>query len=1087
MFINAIRKTSWIILLLIISVGEVFSQTKVSGIVTGADNEPLIGVNIIVKGSQTGTVSDVDGKYEIQVPDGKAALIFSYLGYKTAEQPVGTSSTINIRLKEDSQIMEEVVVVAYGTQQKSHLTGAVASLKNDRLDEVAYSRVDQVMQGKIAGVRINNSDPTAGSAPQIRVRGMASISASQNPLVVVDGFPLPNDDGNAMASVSMNDVESIEVLKDAASAALYGSRAAGGVILITTKAGSSSKAQYSFKMYTGVKTVLKVPDILGTDAYVKRLYDEAALRMQDPAVDGVNMRFNMISDNERAMYLILHNYTGTPTDWVQEGLRSNGLMQNYQLAVSGGNKDVKYYLSGGYNGEKGIMKFSDYNKYTFRSKIDAKLSKKVSVGMNIAPTISKKVTPGNDFVDFPRFRDYIPVRHNAATAALTGKSIGDFAQVNDFSNLNLSGIGYNGEVWNLVGVSPWTSGNNTPVTVNNLSNITTDDYSVQSNAYLSLEIIPGLIFKTSDGFFGQYKEYNDAEQTAASKPGVPNQLNRQLTFHTELLTENTLTYTKSFNKQHNLQILAGFTAQKSNDRYNAILGTSFPSDDMMSFNLTNTFVPDDGSNLKFPFVNNTTSFYYGDALVSVLGRINYDYLGKYLASVSFRTDGSSKFAQGHKWGSFPGASVGWRVSEESFMKPLEWLSNFKLRASYGVTGNNSIPQYAYMNTVGAANYALGAGMVSLPQYALANPDITWEQTKEANYGMDLGFLNNRFSLSVDYYNSETRALLLKQPTMLITGHMTAWNNIGRVQNRGLEIEVNTTEITNKNFTWKTSANFSTNKNKLLSLGGQDQLITTGARGDAYIAIVGQPSIQFYGYKTAGVYTTFEEVQAALYDPNTGNKINYGQFTPTIGGIKVLPREGADGNLVVDAGSRQTLGTPYPNFIWGMTNTLSYKDFDLSIAMQGSQGGKLWNGYIYYGEQTRYNTAYMKNRYVSPMFPGDGKTPAYSANGIGTSAANLCITDYAIEDASYAVLRDVSLGYTLPKRIMQKIGLNSLRIYASGQNLVYLMGSNYRGINPEARKTGAWLGYDYGSPLVDGFQSGAFPLARTYSLGLDLQF
>jgi len=1083
---NREKRFLCVLLFLAFNILSIFAQIKVEGTVTDKNKAPLIGASITVKGSQISAISDTEGKYSIEVPNSKSVLSFAYIGFVTVERVVGTNSTIAVVMEENTQALDELVVVAYGTQQKSHLTGAVASLKNDKLDELAYSRVDQVLQGKMAGVRVNNSDPTAGSAPQIRVRGMASINASSSPLVVIDGFPMPREDENALASINMADVASIEVLKDASSAALYGSRADGGVIMITTKSGSAGKPQYSFKMFTGIKKIIKVPDMLSTDQYVKLLYSEAALRMQDPAVNGTNMKFNMISDNEKAMYLILHDYDDGPTNWVQEGLRPNGFIQNYMLNVSGGNKDLKYYLSGGYTGETGVMKYSNYDKYTFRSKIDSKLSKKATVGLNISPSISRQISPGNDFVDFPRFQTWLPVRHNAATAALTGKNIGDYAQANDFSNLNLSGIGYNNEVWNLTGVTPWTSGNNTPVTVNDLVSNVTDDYKLQSNAYFSYEIIPGLIIKTSDGFFGEYKEFNKAQQTAATKPGLPNQLNRQITFHTELLTENTLEYSKKISG-HSIQALAGFTAQKSNYRYNQIVGTSFPTDNVMSFNLTNQILVDPGDG------SGTTSLYWGDALVSVLGRLNYDYMGKYLASVSFRSDGSSKFAQGHKWSSFPGASAGWRVSEEPFMKSLSGVSNFKLRFSYGVTGNNSIPQYSYMNSMNAANYVLGSGTGSSVQGMastdpfLGNSLIKWEQTQEANYGIDMGFIRNRFSVSIDYYNSTSIQLLLQQPTMLITGHKTAWNNIGKVQNRGLEIELNTTNITNKKFKWTTSANFSTDKNKLLSLGGQDQLIMTGARGDTYIAIVGQPSIQYYGYKTDGVYTTFDEVNAAMYDPNTGAKINYGQFTPTIGGIKVLPRVGADGNLVVDANSRQTLGSPFPDFLWGMTNTLSYRDFDLSIVMQGSQGGKLWNGNIYYIEHTRYNEAYIKNRYVSPMFPGDGKTPAYSSNNIGTSGANLCVTDYALEDASYAALRDVSLGYTLPKKIMKKIGLSSLRIYGSAQNLVYLMGSNYRGINPEARKTNTWLGYDYSNPLVDGFQSGAYPLARTYTVGLDLQF
>lgn len=1070
-----IRNWMSVLVLLFLSTGQLLAQVRVSGTVTDSSKEPLIGVNITISGTKTGTITDFNGRYSIDVPNSKSVLVFSYIGYKTMLRDAGTSGVVNVTLVEDAMEIEDVVIVAYGTQKKSHLTGAVSSLKTEKLDEVPVARVDQALQGKLAGVQINNSNPEAGEAPQVRVRGMGSISATNDPLIVVDGFPVP--DGLSM--VSMGDIESIEVLKDAASSALYGSRAAGGVILVTTKSGNIKKPKYSFKMYTGIRNALRLPEMHTTDSYLQMLYDEAELRKQDPAINGISsetMAFNRATDHERAGLLLQKYFVDQPTDWLKEGLRAFGSSEYYMLSASGGDKNLKYYISGNYSGEEGIMKNSSYDKYTFRAKTDIKLSNYVTLGVNVSPTFSRQERPGTDLTDYIRFPSWMPIRHNEATAALTGRTVGDYAQPAEFNGLSISGEGLNGEMWNLAGVNPFSSSNQNPVSIRERISIFTDEYKLQANTYLTIDFSPHLQFRTSNGVYFSYKEYNRKEQTSAQKANNPNRLLRQMTMRRELLSENTLNYNNKWGN-HELSGLLGFTIQKSSYKYNQMVATNFPDEEMLSFNLASELILNSGS------IQGTTSDYYSDALASLLGRVNYAYQGKYLASFSLRADGSSKFAAGNKWGTFPAFSLGWRPSEEEFLKQFEWLSNLKARASYGFTGNNNIPQYAYMNAINTNNYVTGTGNGSLisgmssNSAALGNPDITWEQVEELNIGVDFGFFNSKVNLSVEHYNSNTVQLLLQQPAMFITGHQTFWNNIGRVNNKGWEFELTTTNISRRNFSWRTTANLSTNKNTLLNYGNKDREDHFGERNEIYRSIVGQPAIQFFGYKSDGVWTTYEEIEAAkAVTDEEGVPFTFSKYAPILGGLKV---QNTNNDNKIDADDRVPLGTPFPDFTWGITNSFNYKDFDLSFLFQGVQGVSVVNGNINYNEQLRLNKAYTNNRYVSPMFPGDGKT-VYSTN---TSGGDLMLSDYAIEDGSYAALRDFTLGYTLPETLVKRIKLSSIRAYVSAQNLIYLMAADYRGINPEARKTSS----QYNSPLIDGYQRGAFPLNRTFTIGIDLVF
>lgn len=1060
---------------------NVFGQSTITGKVTDAGNgESLIGATVLIKGTTQGTVTNIDGEFTLNVNSDTGTVVVSFIGYVDIETSYKVGQEINVDLAPNLETLEEVVVVAYGTQKKSHLTGAVASLKAEGLDEIAVSRADQALQGKLAGVQIVNTDAQAGSAATITIRGNASVSASSDPLIVIDGYPVPKgEDGFAM--VSMGDVESIEVLKDASSSALYGSRAAGGVILITTKSGSDKKTRYNFKMYTGISNAYKLPEVKNNIKYVEDLYAEGVNRMQDPAVDGdryVTERFYDVTDNEKLGYLYTKYLVSEPTDWIDEALRDNGTINSYQLSASGGSEKTQYYISGNYNSEKGIMERNEYNRLSLRTKVDVKLSEKVKVGVNFSPAYSQRERPNGDLTDYIRFHNYVPVYHTEATAAFTGKTVGEYAQVQDFYDLALTGVGADGTVWHEQANRAWTTGHQTPVSQRERSRRIDDKYMVSTNAYLSFDILPGLKFTTTNGVYYSYNEYNFSKKSNAEEEGDPNSLVREMTTLIDVLSENILSYQKTIGS-HNLNVIGGFIAQKTDNLYNEMEAEGFPDEERMSFNMATNIIKD-----------GTSSFYYNEALLSGLGRITYDYKGKYLVSGSVRADGSSKFAEGNQWGYFPSASLGWRVSEEPFLKSSNTISNLKVRASYGLTGNNEIPQYSYMNIIStktpntssfptrirnvAKDYSLGGlfSGLSATDDALGNPDLTWEKLEEINLGIDLGFVQNRYNVSIEYYDANSIDLLLTEPAMFITGHKSFWNNIGEVNNKGIEVELKANLISQSNFTWVLTGNIATNKNTLISLGSKEFQVLSGEKTDKYLNKVGEESVQFYGYKTDGVWASYDEVNAALADTS----FVYDIFAPEAGGLKVVD---IDGNDTLNTDDRTVIGSPFPDFTWGLTNTFTYKNFDLSFLIQGSQGGELINGDARNLEPLRKYESYTENRWVSPMFPGDGQT-TYNDN---TAPLELMSTDYVVEDASYIAMRELSIGYTLPTNIANKLLLSSLRAYVSGTNLFYFMGDSYRGTNPEARRTSS----EYDHPLVGGYQRGVFPITRTFTFGLDISF
>ena len=1023
---------------------------------------PLEGVTILIQNSNKGVTTKSDGTFSLTLNTPVKFVTFSYVGYLEQKVTLGTQTNYVISLVQDVSVQSEVVVIGYGTQKKSSLTGAISKFKNENLDEAPVSRIDQALQGKIAGLTIQNTSSEAGAAPKISIRGISSLYAGASPLIVVDGLPIPD----ALSFLNPADIESIEVLKDAASSAIYGSRGASGVIIITTKKGSMSKTKYNFKYSAGQKKDYKRYDIMTTMDYVKMLFNEVAFRAKDTTV---LQSTNTVLDADRASYIIETALRGnTSTDWQSEALRPGGF-KNIQLSASGGSKDIRYFLSGGYQNDEGMQNKSNYEKFNIRTRVDVDLTSKVKLSVNLNPSYAKKISPSQNFTNFWRAPAWLPVYHNDLTTALVNTNPqyasilpGDFAHPRHFSNLKYTGLMPDGTTWTtLTTANPSGSAQQNPRSDIMRSDMTSHEYRLQSSADLSVELAKGLIFKTIASSLMYYTNGVNFYEREYNSEGSLNKgvfINNK---YVDLLSENTLNYTKQTNKS-NLNILAGFTSQTTKVQSQQTTGIDFPSDDIRTLNSAAQIDK-----------SGTTGANNQIGLVSYLGRVNYAYDDKYLVSASYRTDGSSYFAQGNKWGQFPSISGGWVLSKEKLFSKIAWLSNLKLRKSYGVSGNNRIVDFAFLDLLYGANYTYGSGtgvttpgLVSSSSY-LSNPNITWESTKQDNFGVDVSLFSNRISLTLDIYKSVTDKLLLQQSAMAFTGVPQFWNNLGKLENKGFELEIITKNIQKKDFTWTTSANISQNRNKILELGTEAFLLNQGERTEVYRNKVGDPLVTFYGFKTDGVWLSQDQInKSGLTSTLTA------MFVP--GGLKVVDVN-KDGKI--DNSDRTDLGNPYPDFNWGITNNFKFKGFDFSFLIQGVQGGKLINGDPNYNESRRTIRTYNENRWLSALYPGDGKTP-YSTNGF-----NWMLTDYVIEDASYFALREVNLGYTIPAAAITRLKVNSIRFYFSAQNLYFHTAAGYRGLNPEGRFNNG----PYSSVLIDGYQRGSFPIPQTITAGIDINF
>jgi TonB-linked SusC/RagA family outer membrane protein len=1020
----------------------------IKGTVTDSKGAPLTGVSVRLKGTVTASMTNTAGEYSITVPGKQAVLVFSYISFISQERDAGDSTTINVVLKEDEIKLNEIVVVGYGEQKKKLLSTSISSLNAKQLQDRLVATPAEAMAGQVAGVNISQASGDPGSAPVIQVRGIGSIGAGNIPLFVVDGYPLNSPDN--FNQINPADIESIQVLKDAASAAIYGSRGGNGIIIVTTKRGAPGTTKFNFTANTGQQRVAKKIDVLSKDQYVDYV--------RDAFINGGKTVPAIYNDPSQL----------TNTNW-QDQIFRTGIQENYALSASGGTDKLRFNITGSYYKQNGIIKVTDFERYTLRAGIDASLTKKLKLSFNIAPsyaTNDQTATGGglNNATINGIGVNPTGIGGTVLSAILQPPILPVRNPNGDYSNVPVILSG-NGQIFN---GNPYN-----PVAVLDLYKDRTTTGRLLSNTALNYEIIKGLTFKTSLGFEAIINNRNwfvpstlmsDNAPTANLSNPVLGNVRARVTQGTNYnwVSENTLNYTRVFNKDHNLSLLAGYSFQRNTYNEGSQYGQNGTT--------TNSIV-------EYPTnagIILGSVGYSANALVSEFGRANYSYKDKYLFSASVRRDGSSRFGTNKQYAVFPAFSAAWRIGEEKFIQNLSYISEFKIRSSYGVTGNNNIGDYSSQSYAQQVNYVFGANagtqVFGFSPSSLANQDLTWETNKQLDFGIELGFLQDRIYLTVDAYRRVTSNLLLSRGVPAILGFATnILSNIGEVRNNGLEIALKTVNTTGR-FKWTTDMNISFTRNKVLSLTDDGSFVGYDAAfgyTNSIRVVPGEPISSFYGYKQIGVYKDANDV---------ANSAKWAAGGSNPGDIKYADIN-KDGKI--DAGDITNIGSPLPKFTYGMTNRFNYANFELSFLLQGSYGNKILNAadrYTnYYNGSFNVRTNAL-NRWRSPDDPGDGMTPR--ATNPNPSSVSV-VSTRNIFDGSFLRVRNVTLGYSLPSNWLRSLKVSSARIYLTGENLLTF--THYFGYNPEVN---VWAG---SSQPRYGVDQGTYPVARTVSLGLNVGF
>jgi len=1058
------NRSFWVIAIMsLFSWAQVFAQDaqKVSGTILGEDGSGLPGVSIIIKGTTSGTITDFDGKYTIDAAS-DATLVFSYIGYSAQEVEVGGRSVVEVTMAPDFQQLDEIVVVGYGTRKKSHNTGAIAQVEGGDLAGIQAARVDDALAGKLSGVLIQNQSGEPGADPKIQIRAASSLSGDSNPLIVVDGYPI----SGSLATVNPNDIESMEVLKDAASAAIYGSRGANGVILISTKKGKSGKASFSYNAYTSVsskyvkdiemlKTASEWADDLESDAY--------DLSEVDPGL--LNYRLNAYRNAPDVVSM---------EDW----LFRSGHTQSHDFSVSGGSDDVSVFASLGYLKTEGIVREQSFERYNGRLNLDAKLGDKFKTGLSINGNYSDQEIVPHDMRDLLRAYSIHPIYHTQASI--------DFVQQLDAQRQALADGGFTGNSipnsfdsgYRGVGLSnssiytlqpgdaaqEWHygrsqngiggSGDAGPAVKFDNARRFRKTYFANASSYLQYEIIEGLNVKTVLG-----ADINDSQEyfyqgTLADSRERSNQSDLDQTDlkRTSVLSETTVGYAKTIGDVHDISAVVGMEFQNFYFKGTSIVGTNVPVGQPVNYSFLNP--ADINTNLRDETVSRR----------SVFGRINYAYDDRYLASVSLRRDGDSRFGANNRYESFPAFSVGWNVHNETFYSS-EFLSNLKLRFSRGSLGTTSfLGSYDALSLLQAQPTSFGTGFL-IPSN-IANPDLTWQTNTETNIGVNMGFLGNRFTLGVDYYTSDIEDMLINQSVSEVLGTPSIVLNRGDVESSGLEIEIGAEILDKGPVTWTVSANLSTVNTEITSLGDLDALPHAvyggpSGRGPQFRNYVGGEIGEMWGYETTGQVETEH-----IADPSRNIGFSSSEYY-------VVDQNG-DGAIDPE-NDYVKLGTSAPDFYWGLNSQVSYKDFDLSLQFQGSQGGDVYNiDPIYWESQFggRLRSSFDND--------GDGIADHNGQHYQQTRNAHGAL----VQDASYVALRNMTIGYNLRPSFLSKVGLTSARIYFASTNLFYLMADGYTSFNPEGVEI---TNTGYLGPTTYGYQEGASPIVRSFTLGLNVNF
>ena len=1026
---------------------QLHGQNKsVSGSVTDDETgAPLVGVTITVQGSKSSTTSDALGNFTISIPPDASVIQYSYVGYTGGDISIGNGS-FNIKMKKSFGKLNDVVVVGYGTQSKRAVTGSISSVKYDDFKDRSNSNIAQSLAGELPGVSITQAQGSPTSAPIIRIRGTSSITAGTSPLIVVDGMALENFNLN---NINPQDIASIDILKDASSTAIYGSRGANGVVIVTTKLGRAGQTNVTGTIEYGIQDAPRRVDLMDAQQFIQYYVDahNNAWVASDPS--------HLASDPNSvrgSQYKIPEDFTTNPsqfgkgTNWQDVMFRNSAPLLNAQLSVSGGTDKTQFLFSGGYLDQTAILDANYYKRLSLRTNIKHIISDHFTIGSNIAFTGSNDRTDGtagkSDVISLGLQSDpFLPVYTETGSLGFRDPN-SEWYRFIPYSDII---------EWHPYSLTREIAAKN-------------KSYNTLATGYLEYKIIEGLKFRTSINgnlYNNKYDSYAN-NRLGYGYSSVPRaQGVTRTNYELNWLLENTLTYDKRFNK-HSLNILAGYTSQHDRTEFSQLVSNNFPND----------LVP----TLNAGTASSGTSTASEWSLLSLLGRITYNYNARYFLAATIRRDGSSRFGQNTKWGYFPSASGGWLITSEKFMNNINAISNLKLRASYGVAGNNQIPNYGSISLLSPSNYVSGTSLANgLTISSIPNPNLQWEKTNQFNVGLDISFIQNRFNLTAEFYNSITNNLLLNVPVPDITGFSTQLTNIGKVRNRGMEFSLNTHNLTGE-FTWTTDFNISYNRNKVLQLGpGNAPLLFT----DFVVQVkteVGQSISNFYGYIFDGVYNTQDEIS---HSPHVAG---------TMPGEPIVRDVNKDG--VIDANDQTTLGNAQPDFVSGITNIFNYNGIEFSFMFQGSFGSEITNQLTrYLGIWNGGRNAYadVANYWRSPTDRGDG---VHFKPSINPTATEQSFSNYWVEDGTWVRLKNIRLSYSLPKKWLGRSPVKSMRLYVNAEN-VHLW-SKYKNFDPEnttypatvpsststnALPTGAFYGVDYGS----------YPIVRTVSFGAKVNF
>ncbi len=1036
----------------------VFGQ-NITGQLLHEDQLPVIGANVIVKGTTQGTITDIDGNYEINANPGDV-LIFSYIGYLTEEVTVGDESTISVVLRSDSQALDEVVVVGYGTRKKSHSTGAISQLEGGDVAAIQANRVDDALAGKLPGVLIQNQDGAPGADPKIQIRAASSISGDANPLIVVDGYPI----SGSLATVNPNDIESLEILKDAASAAIYGSRGANGVILVTTKRGKTGKPRFSYNGYFSTSSKYRGNILKSGPEWAKFAREEIAagnwdLTQIDP--DFVEYRLSAYENSPGAI---------SPEDW----LFRNGKSAVNNLSITGGTEDINYFASLGYLNTEGIAITQGFERYNARLNLDAKIGNRFKTGLNLNGFVGDRDIVGHDMRDLLRAYGVHPIYHTEASIAFVqdldrqAQALGLAAFDNGYrggdapfnnsiytlepgmtaqdwhygrANNGIGGSGDAGPATKLDNTDRWQK-----TLFGNLSSYLQFNFTED----LHLRTVLGADLRDTRDYFWRGLEYDSrarSTQTALDYADVK---------RSSVLSETTLNYNTVINK-HDVAAVVGVEFQNFYTKGIAMDGTNVPYGLPINFELL------DPSDIAVSQRDEKI------VRKSLFGRLNYAYDNRYLASLSIRRDGDSRFGENNKYQVFPAISLGWNVHNEAFYTST-FLSDLKFRFSRGSLGTTAfLGPYSSLSLLNPQATIFGTGFL-IPS-DIANPDLTWQTNTETNFGVNLGFAENRYRLAVDYYISEVEDILINQSVSEVLGTKSIVLNSGDVKSSGLEFDFGATLIRKQDIIWNLGANLSTVNNEITHLGDLDELPRVqygqSGRGPIFRNYIGGEIGEMWGLQTSGPVEMLY-LEDGTRHPNNDTGESY-----------VIDQNG-DGIIdatktVEEGGDLVKIGQNTPDFYWGLNSQLNYKEIDFSFQLQGAQGGEVYNiDPLYYGSE-------WSGRLVDSFDENDDGIADH--NGLHY-IGNRRQTDSGIQDASYTALRNITVGYNLDPQLLQNLGLGSLGIYGAATNLFYIMGKDYTSYNPEGVET---TNSGYLGPTTYGVQVGASPLVRSFTIGVNLNF